>query len=217
MKKKIKRILKWTGLAVLVALVAWFQIAYWTSTNDCERLAAAGGETMKAIVYCDYGAPDVLKLEAIAKPVPNDGQVLVRVRAASVNPYDWHFMRGEPYIMRLGNGLRKPQSTRIGVDFAGVVEAVGKNVTQFKPGDEVFGGRPDPSPNTSCMAEKYVIPKPENLSSNKRARSRSPGSPRCRVCANRKGSGRAKKCSSMAHPAALAPSPCKLRKRSARM
>ncbi|PYL29316.1 MAG: alcohol dehydrogenase, partial [Verrucomicrobia bacterium] len=96
---------------------------------------------MKAIVHCDYGVAN-LKLEEIEKPTPADDQILVRVRAASVNPYDWHFVEGTPKIIRLmGIGLRKPKEIRLGVDFAGTVETVGKNVTQFKPGDEVFGGR----------------------------------------------------------------------------
>ena len=95
---------------------------------------------MKAIVYCDYGPPEVLKLETIAKPAPDDDQILIKVRAASVNPFEWHFMRGTPYVGRaMGMGLRKPKVTRLGVDMAGQVEAVGRNVTQFKPGDEVFG------------------------------------------------------------------------------
>jgi NADPH:quinone reductase-like Zn-dependent oxidoreductase len=138
---KIKRILKWTAGIILLALVVWFQVAYWTSTNDCERQAAAPSNPMKAIIYCDYGLTN-LKLEDIEKPTPNDDQILVKVRAASVNPYDWHFIEGTPKIMRLmGVGLRKPKDTGLGVDFAGTVEAVGKNVTQFKPGDDVFGGR----------------------------------------------------------------------------
>ncbi|MDQ3118164.1 MAG: NAD(P)-dependent alcohol dehydrogenase, partial [Verrucomicrobiota bacterium] len=118
---------------------------------------------MKAIVYCDYGPPEVLRLETIARPVPNDNQVLVKVRAASVNPYDWHFMRGEPYIMRLAGGLRKPASTRLGVDFSGIVEAVGNNVTQFKPGDEVFGGKSGAFAEYVCIAERFLILKPENM------------------------------------------------------
>ncbi len=145
LKPIAKGIVKWTVRVLLLALVVGFLlgfIAYWRSTNDCDRLTATQGDTMKAIVYCDYGSSDVLKLVDIAKPVPNDDQVLVKVRAASVNPYDWHFMRGKPYIMRMMiGGLRKPKDTRLGVDFAGTVEAVGKNVTRFKPGDEVFGGR----------------------------------------------------------------------------
>ena len=160
---KVKRILKWSALSLLLALVVWFQYSYWTSSNDCGRLAATQGESMKAIVYCDYGPPDVLKLETIAKPVPNDTQVLVKVRAASVNPFDWHFMRGEPYIMRMGNGLRKPASTRLGVDFSGTVEAVGKNITQFKPGDEVFGGKMGAFAEYVCISERFLVPKPENM------------------------------------------------------
>jgi NADPH:quinone reductase-like Zn-dependent oxidoreductase len=137
----LKRILKWTSVAILlglfVGIIALF-IAYWRSTNDCDRNLAALTNPMKAIVYCDYGSAN-LKLEDIEKPVPNDDQVLVKVRAASVNPYDWHFIEGTPKIMRLGVGLRKPKDTRLGGDVAGLVEAVGRNVTQFKPGDEVFG------------------------------------------------------------------------------
>src|SRR5256885_5315763 len=95
---------------------------------------------MKAIVYCDYGLAN-LKLAEIAKPTPTDDQILVKVHAASVNPLDWHFIEGSPKVMRaMGVGLRKPKNIRLGVDFAGTVETVGKNVTQYKPGDEVFGG-----------------------------------------------------------------------------
>ncbi len=102
--------------------------------------AATGTNAMKAIVYRCYGAPDVVKLEDVAKPVPADDRMLVKVHAASVNPLDWHFMRGKPYIMRPMAGFGAPKDIRMGVDFAGTVEAVGKDVTQYKPGDEVFGG-----------------------------------------------------------------------------
>ena len=120
---------------------------------------------MKAIVYCDYGVAN-LKLEEIEKPAPNDDQILVRVRAASINPYDWHFVEGTPYVMRaMGVGLRKPKDTRLGVDFAGTVEAVGKNVTQFKPGDEVFGGRGGAFAQYVCpRATRAVALKPANMS-----------------------------------------------------
>jgi NADPH:quinone reductase-like Zn-dependent oxidoreductase len=161
---KIKRAIKWTFLILVVVGVIWFQFAYWTSSNDCETLGKAQGETMKAIVYCDYGTSDVLKVMDIPKPVPKDNQVLVRVRATSVNPYDWHFVRGTPYIMRLGVGLRKPKDTRLGVDFSGTVEAVGKNVTQFKPGDEVFGGKGGAFAQYICIAEKSLALKPANIS-----------------------------------------------------
>ena len=94
---------------------------------------------MQAVVYDRYGSSDVLRLVELDKPVPEDDEVLVRVRAASINPYDWHFMAGVPYLMRLQFGLRKPKRGRPGVDLAGEVEAVGENVTEFRPGDEIFG------------------------------------------------------------------------------
>jgi NADPH:quinone reductase-like Zn-dependent oxidoreductase len=101
--------------------------------------ATATKSTMQAIVNRKYGSPDDLKLQEIDKPVVDDDGVLVRVRAASVNPYDWHFMRGLPYLARPMLGLRGPKQSVRGVDVAGQVEAVGKNVTQFRPNDEVFG------------------------------------------------------------------------------
>src|SRR5438477_3306728 len=161
---KIKRILKWSVIVIVLALLVWFQIAYWTSTNDYDRQTAAPNHPMKAIVYSDYGLSN-LKLENIEKPVPNDDQILVKVRAASINPYDWHFVEGTPYIMRMmGVGLRKPKDIQLGVDFAGTVEAVGKNVTQFKPGDEVFGGRAGAFAEYVCRrAEGAVALKPANL------------------------------------------------------
>src|SRR6266566_1237768 len=160
----IKRILKWTVSLILLALLIWFEIAYWTSTNDCDQKTASPSNPMKAIVYCDYGLKN-LKLENIEKPTPNDDQLLVRVRAASVNPYDWHFVEGTPKIMRaMGVGLRKPKDTRLGVDFAGTVETVGKNVTQFKPGDEVFGGRGGAFAEYVCpRANRAVALKPANV------------------------------------------------------
>src|SRR2546423_13305183 len=133
--KVLKRVLKWITGAILVLLLLAFLvgfIAYWRSTNACDRTTVPTSP-MKAIVYCDYGLAN-LKLEDVEKPTPTDDQLLVRVRAASVNPYDWHFVEGSPKIIRLfATGLRKPKDTRVGVDFAGTVEAVGKNVTNFKP------------------------------------------------------------------------------------
>src|SRR6266576_754710 len=166
LKRILKGILKWTSLAILLLLfvgIILLFISYWRSTNDCGRTAAPKNP-MKAIVYCDYGLPN-LKLEDVEKPVPNDDQILVKVRAASVNPYDWHFIEGTPKIMRLmGVGLRKPKDTRLGVDFAGTVEAVGKNVTQFKPGDEVFGGRGGAFAEYVCVrGNRAVALKPANL------------------------------------------------------
>ena len=163
-RKRWKRILKWSANVILIALIACALIAYWTSTNDCEHYATVPANPMKAIVYCDYGVPN-LKFQEIEKPTPADDQLLVKVRAASVNPLDWHFVEGTPYFMRLmGVGLRKPKDTRLGVDFAGTVEAVGKNVTKFKPGDEVFGGRTGAFAEYVCVREgRAVALKPANI------------------------------------------------------
>jgi NADPH:quinone reductase-like Zn-dependent oxidoreductase len=120
---------------------------------------------MKAVVYREFGSPSVLRLEEIPKPVPTDNQVLVKVRAVSVNPLDWHYMEGTPYLGRLPEfGLLKPKVARLGVDYAGTVEAVGKNVTQYKAGDEVFGNRFGAFAEYICATEKALALKPSNLS-----------------------------------------------------
>jgi len=118
---------------------------------------------MKAIVYYNYGSPDVLKCEEIEKPTAGDDEVLIKVRAASVNPLDWHFMRGTPYFVRIMTGLRKPKDKRLGVDVAGQVEAVGRNVTQFKPGDEVFGSCRGALAEYVCTSESALVTKPNNV------------------------------------------------------
>ncbi len=97
---------------------------------------------MKAIVYTEYGSPDVLQLKEMERPTPRNNEVLVKIYAASANAADWHLMRAEPFLARLENGLLKPKNTKLGADVAGRVEAVGRNVTQFQAGDEVFGGMP---------------------------------------------------------------------------
>ena len=158
----IKRAFKWTTLLILVALAAWLFIAYWMSTNDCNRNAAAPTNPMKAIRYCEYGSPDVLKLEDVEKPMPKDDELLVRVRAASLNFIDAGLVRG-PWVLRLLAGLRKPEFTGFGQDFAGVVEAVGKNVTEFKPGDEVFGGKRGSVAQYVCVRKDRVALKPANI------------------------------------------------------
>jgi NADPH:quinone reductase-like Zn-dependent oxidoreductase len=167
LKRILKSILKWISFAILLALfvgIILLFVAYWRSTNDCDQLTVAQGDKMKAIVYCDYGVAN-LKLAEIAKPTPTDDQILVKVHAASVNPLDWHFIEGTPKIMRaMGVGLRKPKDTRLGVDFAGTVETVGKNVTQFKAGDEVFGGRDGAFAEYVCpRADRAVTLKPANI------------------------------------------------------
>src|SRR5437588_5019616 len=161
---KIKPILKWITRVILVALVLGFLvgfIAYWRSTNDCDRETALVNP-MKAIRYCEYGSPDeVLKLEQVEKPVPNDNQILVRVRAVSFRFYDGGMLQGG--IGRLIFGLRKPKNTTPGSDFSGTVEAVGRNVTEFKPGDEVFGVRAGALAEYICVtASRAVVSKPGN-------------------------------------------------------
>jgi NADPH:quinone reductase-like Zn-dependent oxidoreductase len=159
---KWKRILKWSALAVLLGLFAWFEFAYWTSTNDCGRNIPPGRERMKAIRYCEYGSPDVLKVEEVEKPVPKDNELLVRVRAASLNWIDAGLVRG-PSVLRLISGLRKPKFTGFGQDFAGVVEAVGNDVTEFKTGDEVFGGKLGSVAEYVCVRKDRVALKPANI------------------------------------------------------
>lgn len=117
---------------------------------------------MKAIVYHTYGPPDVLTCEDTPKPAPADDQVLIRVRAAAVNPVDRMF-RGTPFVIRLFTGLRRPKEIRFGRDVAGEVEAIGRNVTRFKPGDAVFGSCRGACAEYACAAESALAPKPPNV------------------------------------------------------
>ena len=117
---------------------------------------------MKAIRFCEYGSPDVLKFEDVEKPAPNDDQVLIKVHAASLNFIDPGVMRG-PWPLRLMSGLRKPEKTRLGTDVAGQVEAVGKNVTLFKAGDEVFGVARPSLAEYVCARERALLIKPANV------------------------------------------------------
>ncbi len=119
---------------------------------------------MKAIVYTQYGPPDVLQFKEVEKPTPNDGEILVKIHAASANPLDWHLMRASPFFVRLGGGLRKPKDPRLGADLAGRVEVVGSNVTQFQPGDEVFGAWTGSFAEYASVPEKRVALKPTNCS-----------------------------------------------------
>lgn len=118
---------------------------------------------MKAIVYEQYGPPEVLQLREIAKPAPADNEILIKVRAASVNPLDWHFMRGEPWLIHLILGVRKPKNIRLGVDVGGVVESVGRNINQFKSGDAVFGGCRGAFAEYVCTKEDQLALKPASL------------------------------------------------------
>ncbi len=130
------------GVLIVLAVAAMSLALVLSHNSACGSAPklADSAELMKAIVYRCYGSPDVLEFEDVAKPTPADHEVLVKVHAASVNPLDWHYMRGSPYVMRLGTGLGAPKDSRLGVDFAGTVEAVGRDVKRFKHGDEVFGG-----------------------------------------------------------------------------
>jgi NADPH:quinone reductase-like Zn-dependent oxidoreductase len=123
---------------------------------------------MKAIVYTKYGPPDVLQYKDIEKPVPKDNQVLVKIHAASLNAADWHLLRADPFIARLFSGLLKPKHKILGADIAGVVEAVGAGVKEFKPGDSVFGDMFSSGlgglAEYVCANEEALALKPSNIS-----------------------------------------------------
>jgi NADPH:quinone reductase-like Zn-dependent oxidoreductase len=151
----------------LVAVSVFASMLALSHTSPCPGAPAllAGAATMKAAVHRCYGPPDIIALEDVARPMPADYEVLVKVRAASVNPLDWHVLSGEPYIMRVG-ALGMPNNVWLGADFAGTVEAVGGKVTRFRAGDEVFGSA---SPNWGAFAEyvtvfqRALVLKPANL------------------------------------------------------
>ncbi len=154
MKKHLQLLIAASGTAVLLS----------AGQSMAQAPSPTTAAKMKAIVYHDYGSPDVLRLEEIEKPVPNDNQLLIRVRAVSVNPLDWHYMEGIPYLGRpLAFGFLKPIVTRLGVDYAGTVEAVGKNVTEFKPGDEVYGNKFGAFAEYVVATDKALALKPTNL------------------------------------------------------
>ena len=148
-----------SGILIFLAIAVSSLALVLSHNAACEPAPVVSDEAelMKAIVYRCYGSPDVLKLEDVEKPTPADNEVLVKVHAASVNPYDWHFMRGSPYFMRLLAGLGAPDDPSMGVDFSGTVEAAGSKVTRFKPGDEVFGGR------GGAFAEYVAVPEDRAL------------------------------------------------------
>ncbi|MDI9237442.1 NAD(P)-dependent alcohol dehydrogenase [Lysobacter sp. LF1] len=162
---KLRRLFAWSAGTVLVLAAGAFAFGWFTSTNACYREAVAPKKPMKAVIRCDYGTADVLRIADVETPVPAAGEVLVNVRVAAVNPLDWHYMRGTPYIMRLGMGLRRPGDIRLGVDFAGTVESVGPGVTRFKPGDAVFGGASGALAHYVLVREdRAIVHKPPELS-----------------------------------------------------
>ncbi len=165
MRKWVRRILG--GLAVLLVLAVTalaIALSYDSPCGPAPALAD-GATPMKAVVRRCYGPPDVLAIEDVEKPVPADNQLLVKVRAAALNPLDWHELRGTPYVMRLGAGFGKPTIPRLGVDFSGTVEAVGKDVTKYQPGDEIFGGKSGALAEYIAVTETQSIArKPANIS-----------------------------------------------------
>ena len=118
---------------------------------------------MYAIRRHKYGGVEVLRLETVECPVPGEREVLIKVRAASVNPLDWHFMTGTPYVLRMASGVTVPKDPRLGVDVSGVVEAVGRQVSKFKPGDAVFGCCRGAFAEYACATETLLVAKPENI------------------------------------------------------
>jgi NADPH:quinone reductase-like Zn-dependent oxidoreductase len=153
-------------LLVVALAVGWlgFALSHSSACGAAPTLPA-GVVSMRAAVYRCYGSPDVVKIETVAKPTPRDHGVLIRIHAASVNPLEWHFIRGEPYVIRpVMTGLGAPKDIRLGTDFAGTIEAVGKLVTRFKPGDEVFGGgRGALAEYMTAPEDGAVVTKPANV------------------------------------------------------
>ena len=162
--RKVLRVLRIVLIVVVIAMVPLALVLSHDSPCTAAPALGAGATPMKAIVSRCYGPPDALKLEDIEKPTPADDQILVKVHAAAVNPLDFHYMRGTPYIMRMDSGIGTPKNARLGVDFAGTVEAVGKNVTRFHPGDEVFGGRNGAFGEYVAVREdRNIVLKPANI------------------------------------------------------
>ena len=152
-----------TKIALIVVVVGL--AAFWLFKPEATPPDRGTGELIEAVVYHEFGPADVLRVEKVEKLLPNDDQVLVKVRAAAANPLDWHYMRGSPLIARvMGMGFLKPKSSRLGVDMAGRIEPVGNNVTQFKPGDEVFGTGRGAFGEYVRASVKRIALKPPNIS-----------------------------------------------------
>lgn len=162
-EKPKRRWLKRTLLGLAIAIPVGIAALLWLGAPE-PTPCRPSGEHMQAVVYHEYGTADVLRLEQVERCEPGDNQVLLEVRAAAANPLDWHYMRGTPYLMRLSSGLRKPVDPGIGVDVSGVVAAIGKSVTRFKVGDEVFGVAPGSFAQYAVASEKRLVPKPAGLS-----------------------------------------------------
>jgi NADPH:quinone reductase-like Zn-dependent oxidoreductase len=164
----IRRRYRILGIALAVVAVAVaagaFAVSYNAPCGTAESVRADVAR-MKAVIQRCYGSPDVLRIEEVPKPMPAENEVLVRVRAASINPADWHVLTGTPYVaVRASTGFGAPSNIRFGTDYAGVVEAVGSNVTTFKPGDEVFGARSGSMAEyVEARTDRAIVLKPENI------------------------------------------------------
>lgn len=162
------RILAWilgsvVALLVVAAVAAMLVLSY---DAACEPGAEPPAESarMLAIRSPCYGGTDTMRLEQVERPEPGDDELLIAVHAAGVNPLDWHYMQGQPYIMRLTSGIGRPRDARSGVDFAGTVEAVGRSVREFRPGDPVFGARSGAFAEYLIARERHVVRKPPAVS-----------------------------------------------------
>jgi len=154
------------SVIVVLIVVALASLAFALSHDSAPapaQILPSNAIRMKAIVHRQYGSPDVLKLEDVAKPTPARNELLIKVRAASVNPLDWHYMRGKPYVMRMQAGMGRPKFTRLGVDFSGTVEAVGQEVKLFKVGDEIFGAADGALAEYVTSTEAGLALKPTNV------------------------------------------------------
>jgi NADPH:quinone reductase-like Zn-dependent oxidoreductase len=139
MKIRIRHVLGGLAAVLIVAVAAAAITLSYTEECPPAPPSQEHQDGFTAVTYSCYGSPDILELATLEKPAPEGNEILVRVKAAAVNPLDWHYMRGEPYLLRLGSGIGVPDNPRLGADYAGIVEAVGAAVTRFKPGDRVFG------------------------------------------------------------------------------
>jgi NADPH:quinone reductase-like Zn-dependent oxidoreductase len=155
------------GLALVLVLSIVALAVTLSHTKECAPASSPEPpeDGFSAVIYRCYGSPDIMEFALLEKPVPVGNEILVRVKAAAVNPLDWHYLRGEPYLMRLKSGIGEPDDNRLGVDYAGVVEGVGSDVKRFKPGDRVFGGTDGAFAEYVLVAEdRMIVPIPDDVS-----------------------------------------------------
>jgi len=163
------RIVSLSALVIVIALASVALLLSHDSPPAQAPILSSDIPRMKAIVLPQYGSPDVLKLEEVAKPTPAHNELLIKVRAASINPLDWHRMRGTPYLVRVRIGMGRPKLPRLGVDFSGTVEAIGTDVKLFKVGDEIFGTADGTLAEYVTSTEVGLAMKPTNMTSQQAA------------------------------------------------